>query len=144
MRSSTDSAIVIAPHMSKKLEALLEKERKLKAQIQKAKATERTLERKRQTRRKVLIGAAVLAKVEAGLWPKEDLLAMMDGFLTRPHERDLFDLDGDGGAGDAEATQQPDKKMVSNKKQASTQKQEAHRLPESKPGSGFDNDDFDL
>ena len=47
-------------------------------------------------------------------------------------------------AGEREETQQPDKKTVSTKKQASTQKQEAHRLPESKPGSGFDNDDFDL
>ena len=130
--------------MSKKLEALLEKERKLKALIQKAKATERTLERKRQTRRKVLIGAAVLAKVEAGLWPNEDLLAMMDGFLTRPNERDLFDLDGDGGAGEREETQQPDKKTVSTKKHASTHKQQAHRLPESTPGSRFEDDEFDL
>ena len=44
--------------MATKLEKLLEKEAQLKAQIQLAKATERTQERKRDTRRKILIGAA--------------------------------------------------------------------------------------
>ena len=76
-----------------KLERLLEKEAQLKAQIQQAKAAERTLEKKRDTRRKVLIGAAVMALVESGRWPQENLLEMMDGFLTRPNERELFDLD---------------------------------------------------
>ena len=93
--------------MSKKLDALLEKERKLKAQIQQAKAAERTLERKRETRRKVLAGAAVLAKVEAGLWPQEDFLAMMDSFLSRASERELFGLDGGNKAGDDKTTQPP-------------------------------------
>ena len=50
--------------MSAKLERLLEKEAQLKAQIQQAKAAEKTLERKRDTRRKILIGSAVLARVE--------------------------------------------------------------------------------
>jgi hypothetical protein len=86
--------------MPTKLELLLEKEAQLKAQIQQAKAAERTLEKKRDTRRKILIGAAVLARVERGEWPQRDLSMMMDGFLTRPHERELFDLDGDEGAGD--------------------------------------------
>ena len=79
--------------MITKLEKLLQKEAQLKAQIQKAKAVERTLERKRDTRRKILIGAAVMARVESGRWPKDDLLEMMDGFLSRPNERDLFELD---------------------------------------------------
>jgi hypothetical protein len=86
--------------MPTRLELLLEKEAQLKAQIQQAKAAERTLEKKRDTRRKILIGAAVLARVERGEWPQRDLAMMMDGFLTRPHERELFDLDGDEGAGD--------------------------------------------
>ena len=82
--------------MSAKLEKLLEKEAQLKAQIQQAKAAERTLERKRDTRRKILVGSAVLARVESGRWPKADLLSMMDGFLTRENERDLFELDESG------------------------------------------------
>lgn len=78
--------------MSAKLERLLEKEAQLKAQIQQAKAAEKTLERKRDTRRKILIGSAVMARVESGRWPKDDLLSMMDGFLSRENERELFGL----------------------------------------------------
>ena len=79
--------------MATKLDKLIEKEAQLKAQIQQAKAAERTLEKKRDTRRKVLIGAAVMARVENGQWPESDLKMMMDGFLTRPNERELFELD---------------------------------------------------
>ena len=89
--------------MTTKLERLLEKEAQLKAQIQQAKAAERTLEKKRDTRRKILVGAAVMARVESGRWPKEDLLEMMDGFLSRPNERELFGLSG----GDESAVEQP-------------------------------------
>lgn len=76
--------------MTTKLQRLLEKEAQLKAQIQQAKAAERTLERKKDTRRKILIGAAVMARVDAGDWPMADLLSMMDGFLSRPNERALL------------------------------------------------------
>ena len=79
--------------MNTKLDKLLQKEAQLKAQIQLAKSAERTLEKKRDTRRKVLIGAAVMARVESGRWPQADLLEMMNGFLTRPNERELFELD---------------------------------------------------
>ena len=95
--------------MATKLEKLLEKEAQLKAQIQQAKAAERTLEKKRDTRRKILIGAAVMARVQSGEWPEADLKMMMDGFLTRLHERVLFDLDdvsdraGSDAAGSASA-----------------------------------------
>ncbi len=78
--------------MATKLDKLLEKEAQLRAQIQQAKAAERTLEKKRDTRRKILVGAAVMARVENGEWPKSDLKMMMDGFLTRPNERELFGL----------------------------------------------------
>ena len=84
--------------MTTKLERLLEKEAQIKAQIQQAKAAERTLEKKRDTRRKILVGAAVMARVESGRWPKEDLLEMMDSFLSRPNERELFDLDSETAA----------------------------------------------
>ena len=83
--------------MTTKLEKLLQKEAQLKAQIQDAKARERTLEKKRDTRRKILVGAAVMAQVEHGDWPERDLKMMMDGFLTRESERELFGLDGESG-----------------------------------------------
>jgi len=46
--------------------------------------------RKADTRRKVLIGAAVLHKLEAGEWPQERLNALLNGFLTRNDDRALF------------------------------------------------------
>ncbi|MEN8443896.1 MAG: hypothetical protein ABG776_02665 [Cyanobacteria bacterium J06555_13] len=120
--------------MSAKLQRLLEKEAQLKAQIQQAKAAERTLEKKRDTRRKILIGAAVMARVEHGEWPKDDLLAMMDGFLTRQNERDLFGLDGDGaddvGGAQPEAEPQAKGKAEAGKKRPQGKKQ-ARMMPES-------------
>ena len=123
--------------MSTKLERLLEKEAQLKAQIQQAKAAERTLEKKRDTRRKILIGAAVMARVESGRWPKADLLEMMDGFLTRPHERDLFELDGEvSGSGDRTADSNGKAKAkqatkVGRDEKASRSKKAVKKLPES-------------
>lgn len=44
------------------------------------------------TRRKILVGAAILAKVERGEWPEEKFVAMMSAILTRPDDRALFNL----------------------------------------------------
>jgi len=128
--------------MTKQLDTLLEKEKKLKAQIQQAKSLQRTSERKRQTRRQVLIGAAVLARVEAGLWPREELLTMMDRFLTRPNERELFELEAQVAGVDESS--QPDSKTASNQTLPVAQKQRTQHLPQSNPASGFDGDDFQL
>ena len=112
--------------MPTKLEKLLQKELQLKAQIQQAKAAERTLERKRDTRRKILIGAAVMAWVDSGRWPKADLLVMMDGFLTRPNERDLFDLD-DKAEPVALTTEQT--KILAGNKAKTKEKTKEKKLP---------------
>jgi hypothetical protein len=82
----------MAEPLPDKLEKLLEKERQLKARIQKERARLNVTERKRDTRRKVLAGAAVLSRVEDGRWPRERFLQMMDEFLDRDHDRALFDL----------------------------------------------------
>ena len=127
--------------MATKLEKLLQKEAQLKAQIQQAKAAERTLEKKRDTRRKILIGAAVMARVESGRWPKADLLEMMDGFLSRPNERDLFGLDdGSDGRGEQTAASRSTVKGQAAKKPAKTS---AKKLTEPAADDDFD-DDFDL
>jgi len=59
-------------------------------------ARERTAEKKRQrsdeTRRKILVGAVILAKVERGEWTKERLRELMDQALTRADDRVLFGL----------------------------------------------------
>lgn len=77
---------------SSKLKRLLERQAQLKAQIQQAKAQERSRERKLDTRRKLLIGAAILHQIEQQQWPESKLKAMMDAFLTRPEDRRLFNL----------------------------------------------------
>ena len=75
------------------LEAKLKQEKAKKQQIEARKrAAESKAKRSQDTRRKILVGAAILAKVERGEWPKDKLLAMMDATLTRADDRALFDL----------------------------------------------------
>lgn len=75
---------------------LEEKLKQAKALKQKAeariKASEAKQKRVSDTRRKILVGAAILAKVERGEWPREKMLEMMDKNLTRTDDRILFDL----------------------------------------------------
>ena len=78
--------------MNKRLEEFTKRRDQISAQIQALKAREQAEERKRDTRRKVLIGAAVLERVKSGKWPEERLLAMMDEFLTKELDRQLFRL----------------------------------------------------
>ena len=75
------------------LEAKLKQAKAKKQQIEARKrALETKEERAKDTRRKILVGAAILAKVERGEWPKDKLLAMLDSSLTRPDDRLLFGL----------------------------------------------------
>ena len=79
-----------------KLKEAHEKLKQAKALKHKQEARQRATlakqERAADTRRTVLVGASILAKVERGEWPKEKLLAMLDAALTRPHDRELFGL----------------------------------------------------
>lgn len=76
--------------------ALEAKLRQAKAKKQQIEARKRAIDQKRKrtedTRRKVLVGAVVLARVERGDWPELKLLEMMDKALTRDDDRALFDL----------------------------------------------------
>ena len=69
-----------------------------KARKQRLEAQKRALGSKQQraddTRRKILVGAAVLGKVERGEWPKDNFLDIMSQTLTHPQDRCLFGLDG--------------------------------------------------
>ncbi len=62
-------------------------------------------ERKRDTRRKILIGGAVLAVIDHEGVPRlqsiAELLRWLDGRLTRPHDRAAFDLPTDDSRADA-------------------------------------------
>jgi len=44
------------------------------------------------TRKKILVGSAILDRVNRGEWPESRLLEMLDKHLTRPHDRALFGL----------------------------------------------------
>jgi len=75
------------------LEAKLKQAKAKKQQIEARKrALETKEERAKDTRRKILVGAAILAKVERGEWPKDKLLAMLDSALIRTDDRALFGL----------------------------------------------------
>ena len=51
-----------------------------------------TRSRRENTRRKVLVGAVVLAKVEAGVIPEATLRGWLEGALEREEDRVLFGL----------------------------------------------------
>lgn len=79
-----------------RIATLQERLKQLQAQQQRAATRQRTLEsrreRKADTRRKILVGAIVLARVEQGRLSKAELHGWLDESLTRPDDRALFDL----------------------------------------------------
>lgn len=79
--------------MSTRLEKLQKKQAQIKAQIQRALAVERAAEKKENTRRKFLIGDAVLAQMKSGELAEFDLSSVLDRFLTQPNDRALFGLE---------------------------------------------------
>jgi hypothetical protein len=68
----------------------------LKAQQQRIaarqRATDARRERKEDTRRKILIGAIVLARIEQGRLSETEVRGWMNEALTRADDRALFDL----------------------------------------------------
>lgn len=75
------------------LERRLKQAKALKQQqVARERAAERKQQRSDETRRKILVGAVILAKVEHGEWPKERLRELMDKALTRADDRTLFGL----------------------------------------------------
>ena len=77
---------------SSRRERLEQEALQIKARIKQCNASEREERKKKDNRRRILAGAAVLAKVERGDWPEEGFLKMMDAFLSRPSDRSLFGL----------------------------------------------------
>lgn len=48
--------------------------------------------RRDDTRRKILVGALLLSRVEQGRFPQDELFAWLDAALTRDEDRQLFGL----------------------------------------------------
>ena len=72
--------------------ALDEKKKALKDELRRAASAEKRAERKRDTRRKVLLGAMHLEKMDQGPQYRAAQLRELDRFLTRPNDRALFGL----------------------------------------------------
>jgi hypothetical protein len=79
-----------------RIQSLDERLARLRAEKIRLVARTSQVERKRDTRRKILIGGAVLAAVEHEGVPvlrsRADLVRWIDVQLTRPHDRAVFDL----------------------------------------------------
>ena len=75
------------------LERRLKQAKALKQQqVARERAADKKRQRSEETRRKILVGAVILAKVERGEWPKERLRETMEQALTRADDRALFGL----------------------------------------------------
>lgn len=83
-------------NIDERIAALTEKLKQEKAKKVRMEARQRAARAKKErtddTRRKILVGAAILAKVERGEWQKERLIEMMDKVLEREGDRALFSL----------------------------------------------------
>lgn len=74
-----------------RLDVLKKKKGQLNVRIQKLESLQKSRERKRDTRRKILIGAYFIDKAteEGNL---DSLFQQLDGYLKRSSDRELFDL----------------------------------------------------
>lgn len=76
------------------IETLEERIKKLKAKKLRMEARQRTIDSRRtrrdDTRRKILVGAIVMAKVEQGVLEEATLRGWLDEALTRDDDRALF------------------------------------------------------
>jgi predicted O-linked N-acetylglucosamine transferase (SPINDLY family) len=79
-----------------RIEATKTRLKQLQAQKAMLEARKRAAEAKRKraedTHRKILLGAAVLARVQRGEWPESKMLDMLNKELTRAEDRQLFGL----------------------------------------------------
>jgi hypothetical protein len=86
----------VAQTLADQIQKQTDKLNALKARKQAIVARAKTLESKKtraeDTRKKVLIGAAVLAQIETNPEAQERTKQMMDKFLTRDNDRLLFEL----------------------------------------------------
>ena len=77
--------------LSTKIENLKKKQAQLRSKIISLEASEKSRERKRETRRKILIGSYFLEKARSEN-SYDDLVKKMDEYLSRESDREVFDL----------------------------------------------------
>ena len=86
----------MSPKLGERIESLEAKLKALKVRQQRIEARARALSqsraRKDDTRRKILIGATVLARIESQQLDHAELQAWLNAHLTRDDDRALFEL----------------------------------------------------
>jgi hypothetical protein len=84
------------PTLDERIDTLEAKLRVLKVRQTRREARRRARDkeqlRRDDTRRKILVGALLLARVEQGRFPEHELVAWLDDALTRDEDRKLFGL----------------------------------------------------
>ena len=78
--------------MTTKLEQLKKKQEQLRLQIQKEQQKESAKKRKEDTRRKILLGAMVLERMDRESEYREQVINKLDSYLTKDRDRELFEL----------------------------------------------------
>jgi len=76
-----------------RLKKLKQRREQIEARIKNLEARDRSREKKRDTRRKILIGAFFMEQMEKDEPMKKKILAGLNGFLVRANDRELFGLD---------------------------------------------------
>ena len=86
------------PKLDQQITTLEDKLKQLKVRHQRLEARKKAIqtqrERKANTRRKILVGAIVMAKVEQQVLDEKLLRGWLDQGLTRADDRALFGLEG--------------------------------------------------
>lgn len=83
----------MSDHHKTALEKLKAQQLKITARIQQMEARHKVSERKKDLRRKILIGAYYLDQAKQNLELSHTLKMQMKDYLTRESDRQLFDLD---------------------------------------------------
>ena len=78
--------------LKEQITALEERRRKIDSQLARLHAAGRTEARKRDTRRKILAGAAVLNQAEENEADRTRLWKLLDQVLVKDRDRELFNL----------------------------------------------------
>jgi hypothetical protein len=76
-------------HLSK-LVALQHRKESLESKISDLRRAAANAAKRDDARRKILVGAAVIAAIESGKTPPAPFIALLDRFLTRPGDRAVF------------------------------------------------------
>lgn len=92
-QSAKDPNTVSKPKVVKdSLTALRQKEAEIRARIQAIESRDKEADRKKDTRKKILIGGAMFAKVKRGEWAEKQMLDFLGPELKADRDRALFDL----------------------------------------------------